>query len=438
MKRIARRYFWLLLAVPAVAHGQDTVPPREGVRVGITYQPGVRPGMLVLSGAPGERVDSLRAIVARDLDYSDQYEIITLPAEDSAPLGIGSGPSGAEFVNYRLYAALGADFSVRIRELDQGVVVTIYDVRGETVRRELALSLPPLDDPGFRMAAHRISDNVVRACLGQPGIAATRFLFLQHGRIYRVDTDGGDLQPVSPAGVRTFSPAWSPDGHLVAYSEFHDPGAQIVIQDIATGTRRTVATTDHGLNYTPMFSPDGKTLAFSRSDESGTDVFTYDLERNCCVQRLTAGRFADNLSPTFSPDGRRIAFVSTRAGLPQIYVMSADGTGQELFAPFDYGVTGSSNAPDWSPDGMRLAFHRDVGGTLQVFLMDVSSRTVRQLTSAGLNQDPTWAPDARHIAFISDRTGNRQIWVMDIETGRVRQVTRVGEARLPAWSGRLY
>ena len=63
------------------------------------------------------------------------------------------------------------------------------------------------------------------------------------------------------------------------------------------------------------------------------------------------GRYADNLSPTYAPDGRRIAFVSTRAGLPQIYVMAADGTDQELLAPFDYGVTGSSNAPEWSPDG---------------------------------------------------------------------------------------
>jgi TolB protein len=112
--------------------------------------------------------------------------------------------------------------------------------------------------------------------------------------------------------------------------------------------------------------------------------------------------------------------------------MAADGTGQELFAPFDYGVTGSSNAPEWSPDGTRLAFHRDVQGSPQVFIMDARSRAVRQLTSAG-----TWAPDGRHLAFISNRTGRRQVWVIDIETGRVRQLTTVGDARLPAWSPRI-
>jgi TolB protein len=425
------------LAAAAPLWAQDTVPPREGVRVGITYQPGVRPGMLVLDAPGGGAVDSVRAILRRDLDYSDQFEMITVPPSDSGELGIGRSGSASEFVNYGLYAALGADYVVRVRAGDTAALL-VYDVRAQAVRRQLPVALPPVGDPGFRVAVHRMSDEVVRAATGQAGIAATRFVFLQRGRIYRIDSDGADLDVLTPAGVRTFSPAWSPDGRRIAYTEFHDQGGRIYLQDLATGARRMVGTTDRGINYTPVFSPDGRTLAFSRSDPSGTDIFTYDLERDCCVQRLTAGRFADNLSPTFSPDGRRIAFVSTRAGDPQIYVMSSDGTGQELFAPFDYGVTGSSNAPDWSPDGLTLAFHRDVAGNPQIFLMDVQARTVRQLTSAGRNEDPTWAPDGQHLAFVSDRTGNRQIWVIDLETGRVRQVTRVGEARLPAWSGRMY
>jgi TolB protein len=394
--------------------------------------------MLVLGGPRDLRLDSARAIIARDLDFSDLFEMITLPSDDSLLLGIGGGGPGGEYVNYRLYGALGADFSVRVRDGAGEIGVTVYDVREEAVRRELPVALPPLDDPGFRMAVHRVSDEIVRAIDGQPGVAATRFVFLQGGRLWRVDADGADLLPVTSAAARTFSPAWSPDGQRVAYTEFHPQGGRLYLQQIEGGARRVVGTTERGLNYTPTFAPDGRTMLFSRSDEGGTDIFAYDLDRDCCLQRLTSGRFADNLSPTFSPDGRRVAFVSTRAGAPQIYVMSADGTGQELFAPFDYGVTGSSNAPEWSPDGRSVAFHREVGGSPQIFILDVAGRSVRQLTSAGRNEDPTWAPNGRHLAFISDRTGNRQIWVIDLETGRVRQVTRVGEARLPAWSGRMY
>jgi TolB protein len=419
-------------ALPAPA--QD--PPRDGVRVGITYQPGVRPGLLVIGSRSTALLDSLQSIVARDLDYSDQFELITLPGEDS--LGTEPASGGPGSVNYRLYGALGAQYAVRLNwSAGDSVKALVYDVQQELLRRELTRDLPPLGDAGFRLAVHRLSDEVVRAVTGAPGFAASRLLFLRDARVHRVDADGANAQPVSRSGSRAFSPAWSPGGHEVAYTEFHEGGGRLYLHDLATGARRVVPPTESALNYTPAFAPDGRTLVFSRSGVEGTDLYSWNVTGNCCLQRLTVGRFADNLSPTFGPDGRRIAYVSTRAGLPQIYVMSADGTGQELFAPFDYGVTGSSNAPEWSPDGLSLAFHRDVGGSPQIFVMEVGSRTVRQLTSAGRNEDPTWAPDGRHLAFVSDRTGSRQLWAIDVETGRVRQITRGAEARLPAWSHRI-
>jgi TolB protein len=200
----------------------------------------------------------------------------------------------------------------------------------------------------------------------------------------------------------------------------------VAVQTLASGASLQVPGTATGLNITPAFSPDGRLVAYAHSDETGTDIYLANVTDRCCAQRLTVGRYADNLSPTFSPDGRRIAFVSTRAGPPQIYVMAADGTDQELLAPFDYGATGSSNAPEWSPDGSP-----------QLFLVDVAGRRVRQLTSSGRNEDPTWGPDGRHITFVSDRSGSRQLWVIDVETGRVRQLKTPGAARLPAWSRRL-
>ena len=432
----------LVAAVPALA-AQDTTLVDRGVRVGITYTPGVRPGLLVLGGPPRETLDSIRAILARDLDHGDRFEVITLPGGDTLAVGIeagggtSAGGSGA-FVNYPLYAALGADFTVHVREpTDTGLDVVLYDVRGREARRTLTLPLGNLADPGFRLAIHRVSDEIVRSAAGTPGIAATRLLFLQGDRIYRVDADGWGLEPVTPAARKAFSPAWAPDGRRFAWMEFLEVGARIVIQDSAGAPARAVEPTASRTNFTPAFSPDGRLLVFARATGEGTDLWAYNVRDDCCLQRLTVGRFSDNLSPTFSPDGRRVAFVSTRAGLPQIYVMAADGTGQELFAPFDYGVTGSSNAPEWSPDGLHVAFHRDVAGSPQIFVMDAATRTVRQLTSFGRNEDPTWAPDGRHLAFVSNRTGTRQIWVIDLDTGRIRQVTRVGDARLPAWSLRI-
>lgn len=421
---------------------QDTTAIDRGVRIGIVYRPGVRPGVVVLPGHQ-PALDSVRTIIARDLDYSDRFEVITLPGEDSARgsdpqvRGSRARPAAPAALNYPLYRALGADFAIDVRGVADSAVITVHDVTAGAVRRTVQAVLPALGLPGFRLAVHRLSDQVLQATTGTPGMAATRVLFVRDGKVYRIDQDGADMALASSTDHQAMSPAWSRDGRRFAYMEFADGRGQLFVQDVATSKRVSVATTGKTLDFTPAFSPDGRTLAFSRATEEGTDIYTINLHDNCCLQRLTRGGFSDNLSPTYSPDGLRIAFVSTRPGLPQIYVMAADGTDQQLFAPFDYGVSGSSNAPEWSPDGQSVAFHRDVGGTLQVFVLDVRTRTVRQLTSLGRNEDPTWAPDGRHLAFVSDRSGYRQLWVIDLETGRIRPLLQQSGARLPAWSPRI-
>ncbi|HVH69110.1 MAG TPA: hypothetical protein VM716_14670 [Gemmatimonadales bacterium] len=442
----------LLSVYPSIRlSAQDTSAIDRGVRIGIVYRPGVRPGMVVLSGRP-PALDSVRAIVARDLDYSDRFELITLPGGDSIHVAVASPPpssrtstgkvtggaAAASGLNYPLYQALGADFAVALAAAPgDTAVVTVHDVAAGGVRREIRTRLPALGDPGFRLAVHRLADRVLEACLGVGGFAATRVLFVMDGKVYSIDQDGADQRMVSSSDHQAMSPAWASDGRRFAYMEFWQGHGRLFVQDVASGKRTPVATTGQALDFTPAFSPDGKTLAFSRATEEGTDIYTVNVKDGCCLQRLTVGRFYDNLSPTYSPDGQRIAFVSTRSGLPQIYVMAADGTDPQLFAPFDYGATGSSNAPEWSPDGQAVAFHRDVGGTLQVFVLDVRTRAVRQLTSVGRNEDPTWAPDSRHMAFVSDRSGYRQLWIIDLETGRIRPLLQKSGARLPAWSPRL-
>ncbi len=430
MKRFFNLLFLLIVPGYTLA-AQDTTRVDEGVRVGVDYRPGVRPGLVVL---PGPGLDSVRAMVQRDLDYSDRFEII---AVGDAPRGATAGgtaePGGP--VNYELYKGLGAEFAVELSPAAGGVTARLHEVNAGKLRNQQSVPLP--SGPDSRLDVHRLADEITRWASGTSGAAASRILLVSGGRVYRADSDGHDLTPVTPAGQTSLSPAWSSDGQRIAYTQLGEGRGGIVVQALATGATFTAPGSQTALNITPAFSPDGRTLAFAHSDERGTDIYTANVIERCCAQRLTVGRFADNLSPTFSPDGRRIAFISTRAGPPQLYVMAADGTDQELLAPFDFGATGSSNAPEWSADGASVVFHREVSGSPQIFLVDVSGRRVRQLTSSGRNEDPTWAPDGRHVAFISDRSGRRQIWIVDIETGRVRQLATPGAARLPSWSRRL-
>ena len=426
--------------VPFVLHGQDPIPPLDqGVRIGITYTPGVRPGMMILRADAGEILDSAEAIISRDLDYSDQFEMITLPGGGTLstirPDGDSGGGGGVRFVNYSLYAALGADFVVEVEPVDSlRAIVTLYDVYGQQEKTRISVVLGQVVNPAFRMVVHAIADQFVMAAVGEMGYAASSLLFVRNQRLLMIDSDGGALRSAAPAEDSVYSPVWARSGDQFIYTSFTETGGELVLTDRTTNSRRTISGSRGHTNFATTISPAGEEIAFARSDGSGTHVYSYNLAQDCCLQRLTLDRFSDNLSPTFSPDGRRIAFVSNRPGLPQIYVMAADGTGQELFAPMDWGVTGSSYAPEWSPDGTKIVFHRDVNRSPQLFILDTRLREVRQLTSFGRNEDPTWAPDSRHIAFVSDRTGSPQLWVIDLETGRVRQLTRIGGVRLPAWS----
>lgn len=426
------RFAFLVAAVallPLSAEAQDTTHVEGGVRVGITYNPGARPGLVVI---PGTGIDSVRAIVKRDLDFSDRFEMIAIADPGSIPGG--DAPGGP--LNYGLYKALGAEFAVELLSDGGKVIARLHDVSRSTLAQEQSVGLPPPTDANFRLAVHVLSDEIARWATGTPGIAATRILFVQNGRIWLMDSDGLLVRALTPDGQTSLSPAWSPDGRRMAFTRLVQGRGGVFLYTLSTGETTQLAGTETALNITPMFAPDGNHLAYAHSDEKGTDIFVATLGEPS-VQRLTAGRFADNLSPTYSPDGRRIAFISTRAGPPQLYVMGADGTDQEVLAPFDFGVTGPSYAPEWSPDGGSVVFHREVSGTPQIFVLTVAGQKLRQLTSQGRNEDATWAPDGRHLCFVSDRSGARQLWVIDAETGRVRQLSTPGWARLPAWSRRL-
>lgn len=416
----------LALACAAASQlaAQDTA--QGGVRVGITYAPGTRPSLAVVRTAALAGLDSVRAIIERDLDQSDRFEMLWRPSAgeliDSAAVArvVRGGQA-------RLLVLVGAEgAAARLTLLDASAGQTVW-------RGTLPLS-GDASSRAWRRRVHQVADQITREVTGQPGYAATSLLFVREGRLHMVDADGFGVTTIRSAGSPSLSPAWSADGRRIVYTAFVASGQPLVVQDLAGGARRVVPGTDHGVNITPTFASDGR-LAYAQGTEAGTDIYVWDGGPRSA--RLTVGRFADNLSPTWSPDGTRIAFISTRARTPQLYVMNADGTDQELLARFDFGSTGTTSSPAWSPDGSLIAFHREVQGTPQVFVLDVASRAVRQLTGGGRNEDPSWAPDGRHLAFVSNRGGGRDLWVMDLETGRLRQLTFTGGARLPAWSPRF-
>jgi TolB protein len=414
----------LVLSVAAPLAAQDTTS--RGVRIGLTYDPGSKPGVAVLpvAGATG---DSVRAIVQRDFDFGDRVNPIVLDATTASEASRASGP------NWPLLARLGAAAAVQITPTASGFHLAVYNVatKQTALIRDYATSATP-QSRAWRAALHGISDDLEEAFTSVRGVASTRILFERGKRIWVVDSDGEGALPVSEVGT-PISPSWSPSGRTIAYSTLLP--ASISVLDLSTGRARQLVS-GAGVYISPIFSPDGANVIYAHGVDAGVDLYTIPLSGGA-PRRLSVGRGSDNVSPSFSPDGRRIAFMSGRAGHPEIYTMDADGTNVDLLTPLDIGEKAYRASPDWSPDGRLVAFQSQMGSTFQVLTINLRDRSLRQLTSDGRNEDPSWAPDGRHLTFVSNRTGVRQLWVLDVETGRSRQLTRGAPVRLPAWSPRL-
>jgi TolB protein len=412
----------LLVAAPLAA--QDTTS--RGVRIGLTYDPGSKPGVVVLP-VSGARGDSVRAIIQRDFDYGDRVNAIVLDGSVAQEAVRLAAP------NWPLLARLGAAAAVQVTPTPTGFHLAVYNVATrQTALVKDYLSTGAADSRAWRATLHRIADELEEAFTGVRGIARSRILFERGRRIWVVDSDGEGAMPISDAGTPV-SPAWHPSGRLIAYATYRPAGISVL--DLASGRARTLVS-GQGVYISPIFTPDGSSVIYAHGVESGVDLYTASLSGGG-GRRLSVGRGSDNVSPSFSPDGRRIAFMSGRAGHPEIYTMDADGTNVDLLTPLAFGENAYRASPDWSPDGRLVAFQSMIAGNFQVLTINLRDRSLKQLTSDGRNEDPSWAPDGRHITFVSNRTGVRQLWVLDIESGRTRQLTRGAAVRLPAWSPRL-
>lgn len=414
----------LALLLPAsVALAQDPVPS-QGVRIGLTYSSGTRPGLYILPFR-GPNADSVRAIIARDLDFGDR---ITVIAPDS-----GDVPTGK--LNYQLYGRLGAAAVLQITPTMNGALHLVLHEVGPGRVLQTADKTPsgaPLS-PEWRLSVHAISDEIERWVTGATGVSATRILFVREGTLWQVDSDGANAQRV-PGVASGYDGAWDPSGRRIAYYEMLDDGTHVVVRDLETGGARRVSA-GVGTNVSPTFSPDGKTLVFA-SGEDEIELFAMPADGGGRLSRITVGGFT-NSQPSFSPDGRRIAFTTSRLGHPEIYITDADGTNAELLTTSGFGDQLYRADPSWSPDGRFVAFSTQIEGRFQVATISLRDRSVKQQTIDGVNEDPSWAPDARHLVFTSSRTGSKQLWVLDTESGRMRQLTRGPASRMAAWSPRL-
>lgn len=166
--------------------------------------------------------------------------------------------------------------------------------------------------------------------------------------IYTLGVNGGGPQQLTKAkwGVRNLSPSWSPDGKQITFVSTRFATPQIFVMNAdGSGARRL--TMQGNYNQAPKWSPRGDWILFTGRDERNVfDLFLIS-PKDGQVKRLTQNQ-GSNIEATWSPNGRNIIFVSTRNGVPKLFIMTHEGKYQRqlTFSP------GQFLTPSWSP---RLA-----------------------------------------------------------------------------------
>ena len=157
-------------------------------------------------------------------------------------------------------------------------------------------------------------------------------------------------------------------------------------------------------------------ILFTSNREGDSEIYSVNADGSG-ARRLTRSLGFDGFA-TWSPDGRKILYHSQdrRAGTVAGVVMNADGSGKRRL-PAD----GS-----WSPDGRKIVFGSDRDGNGEIYVMSADGTGQHLLVPSPSTEDfaPTWSPDGRTIAFLTERDGNREIYAMDVDGSHPRNLTR--------------
>lgn len=246
--------------------------------------------------------------------------------------------------------------------------------------------------------------------------------------IYVMNADGSGVTNLttSPADIQgrdsQGSPAWSPDGSMIAYD---GPGVYVMNADGSDQRKLSDGTA-------PTWSPDGSRIAFVFNG----GLWTIEPDGNG-LRQLTQGSISAEL-PVWSPDGSQLAFLHGSV----LYVVNADGTGltsiveRNSLQPFQ---------PQWSPNGKTLVFealvsvapgsqgHSDYN--YDIFSVGADATNLTDLTpTTDLTENyPIWSPDGSRVAFAGssvmtgENTGTFDLYTMKTDgTGIERLTTNAG------------
>ncbi len=298
---------------------------------------------------------------------------------------------------------------------------------------------------------------------------------VRRSHLWLVPTAGGTPHQLTFGDRGESSPAWTPDGHAIAFITARGTGdegqrPQVWFLPIDGGEARQITHAHDGAESF-SWSPDGTQLAYLSVDsvpraeeaklkrhddaqvfESGgrtTHLWVANVATGQTVELVhgnyTLSALAIGGMPQWSPDGTRIAFVASPTGLLRdlrgtVYVVTVATKAVERVGQQYRAAPITLTQPAWSPDGHTLAFASfpqsdtlmgdsipapvlNNGDMVLYDLATKQSKTVHDPKLEVTLMQLQWTPDGRSLLFSTNDRVYESVFAFDLASGAFRRVT---------------
>ena len=227
------------------------------------------------------------------------------------------------------------------------------------------------------------------------------------------------------------SPAWSPDGRILACPAGSFTGGfhvGVVEVRLENGAERAITPQRWFFVGQPKWLKNGRGLVMTAKDRfSGPEQIWGLSYPGGEVKRLT-NDLNDYRSLSLSSDSNVIAAVQSVRISSTWVAPAADTTRARQIA------VGHYDSLSWTPEG-RIVYASSESGNPDVWIMDADGNNHKQLTfDSHTDFEPLSSPDGRYVVFISDRAGALNVWRMDLDGSNTKQLTSGVGAEAPYFS----
>lgn len=338
----------------------------------------------------------------------NRYDGLTFSPDGNYVYYVTYGPSGAGVGTLFKVPALGGVASRVVEDIDGGIAFApdgahFAFVRGEPATGTAILVIANADGTQEHVAAR--GTDQIRFQNEAPSWSPDGRTILVAGRqrtgvgdvVCAVDVATGTMTQVGERWGFVRDVQWRPGGGSFLADGVELGGTAPQIYEVAYPSgKRTHVTNDLNSYVGVSVSADGRSMATVQASTQ-SNLWVLQPGEKGQGRQITSGDRSDGAAGiAWMPDGR-LVFASNAPGLPQIFIINADGTGQRQLS----NSAGPAAAPSVTPDGRWIFFQAAEREEVSIWRVAPDGGGLQQMTRGGIDNGPIVSRDGKWVYYTS-------------------------------------